>query len=137
MDRIRIKGVMVGVTMFILFVGLVTIVRAQEACEAIGEKMVTPDKVSAEFDVPKTKIRGVKLRVQQSALEIQSLVFKYVGVRANDELKDVGTVQAGGETKVFDAPGGLKKVKITGIEVLFKFPDPASKGAVIQVLGCK
>ena len=136
MDRIRIKGVMVGITMFILFVGLVTIVRAQEACEAIGEKMVTPDKVSAEFDVPKTKIRGVKLRVQQSALEIQSLKFKYGGVRADDEFKDVGTVQAGGETKVFDAPGA-KKVKITGIEVLFKFPHPASKGAVIQVLGCK
>jgi len=137
MEGIRIKGVMISVTTFILFVGLACAVRAQETCESIGEKMVAPDKVSAEFDVPKTKIRGVKLRVQQSALEIQSLKFKYGGVRADDEFKDVGTVQAGGETKVFDAPGGLKKVKITGVEVLYKFPDATSKGAVIQLLGCK
>jgi hypothetical protein len=136
MDRIRIKGVMICVTMCILFVGLASMVRARDNCEAIGEKMVTPDKVSAEFDVPKTKLRGVKIRVQQSAIEIQSLKFKYGGVRADDEFKDVGTVQPGGETKVFDAPGA-KKVKITGVEVLFKFPDATSKGAVIQVLGCK
>ncbi len=81
-------------------------------------------------------VRGVKLRVKQSAIEIQSLKFKYGGVRADDEFKNVGTVQPGGETKVFDAPGA-KKVKITGVTVLYKFTDPTSKGAVIQVLGCK
>lgn len=136
MDIIRIKGVMICITMCILLVGLASIVRAEEECEVIGEKMVTPESVSAEFDVPKTKIRGVKLRVQQSAIEFQSLKLKYGGVRADDEFTDVGTVQPGGETKVFDAPGA-KKVKITGIEVLYKFPDATSKGAVIQVLGCK
>lgn len=136
MGTIRIKGVMIFVTMCILLVGLAKTVRAEENCEVIGEKMVTPDSVSAEFDVPKTKIKGVKLRVQQSAIEFQSLKLKYGGLRADDEFKDVGTVQPGGETKAFDAPG-LKKVKITGVEVLYKFPDATSKGAVIQLLGCK
>ena len=135
MDTIRIKGVMICVTMCILFVGLASTVRAQEDCQVIGEKMVTPESVSAEFDVPKTKLRGVKVGVQQSAIEIQSLKLKYGGVTADDEYKDVGTVQPGGETKVFDAPG--RKAKITGVEVLYKFPDATSKGAVIQLLGCE
>lgn len=131
----RIKRVMICVAMCIILVGLASVVRAEE-CEVIGEKMVTPESVSAEFDVPKTKVKGVKLRVQQSAIEFQSLKLKYGGVRADDEFTDVGTVQPGGETKAYDAPGA-KKVKITGVEVLYKFPDATSKGAVIQVLGCK
>jgi hypothetical protein len=109
MDIIRIKGVMICITMCILLVGLASIVRAEEECEVIGEKMITPESVSAEFDVPKTKIRGVKLRVQQSAIEIQSLKLKYGGLRLTTS-KDVGTVQPGWETKVLMLG---RKAKIT------------------------
>jgi len=123
------------VALGILFVGLPSAVRAGEECEVIADKLVKPDGVSAEINVPKTKIKGVKLSVEQSPLELKTVKVHYNN-RADDEYNDVGTLQPGEQTKAFDAPG-LKKVKITGVTVLYKFPDDKSEGAVIQVLGCK
>jgi hypothetical protein len=136
MDSIRIKGVLVYVTVCILFVGLARTVRAEEDCQVIGEKMLSRDYVTAEFDVPKAKINGVKLRVQTSPLEIKSLTLKYGGLAPDDEYKDVGTVQPGGETKIFDGPG-LKTAELTGVAVLYGMPVVTGKGAFLQVLGCK
>jgi hypothetical protein len=126
---------LIFVGMSILFVGLPNLVNAEEKCEVIAEKLVKPDGVSAEFDVPKTKIKSVKLGVEQSPIELKTVKLHYNN-RADDEYNDVGTLQPGEQTKAFDAPG-LKKVKITGVTVLYQFPDDKSEGAVIQVLGCK
>jgi hypothetical protein len=126
---------LIFVGMSILFVGLPNLVNAEEKCEVIAEKLVKPDGVSAEFDVPKTKVKSVKLGVEQSPIELKTVKLHYNN-RADDEYNDVGTLQPGEQTKAFDAPG-LKKVKITGVTVLYKFPDDKSEGAVIQVLGCK
>jgi hypothetical protein len=126
---------LIFVGMSILFVGLPNLVNAEEECEVIAEKLVKPADVSAEFDVPKTKIKSVKLGVEQSPIELKTVKLHYNN-RADDEYNDVGTLQPGEQTKAFDAPG-LKKVKITGVTVLYQFPDDKSEGAVIQVLGCK
>ncbi len=126
---------LIFVGMSVLFVGLPNLVNAEEECEVIAEKLVKPDGVSAEFDVPKTKIKSVKLGVEQSPIELKTVKLHYNN-RADDEYNDVGTLQPGEQTKAFDAPG-LKKVKITGVTVLYQFPDDKSEGAVIQVWGCK
>ena len=119
----------------ILFVGLPNLVNAEEECAVIAEKLVKPDAVSAEFDVPKTKVKSVKLGVQQYPIELKTVKIHYNN-RGDDEYNDVGTLQPGEQTKAFDAPG-MKKVKVTGVTVLYQFPDDKSEGAVIQVLGCK
>ncbi len=135
MDTIRIKGVMICVTMCLLFVVLASTVRAEEDCQVIGEKTLKRDSVTAEFDVTKTKISGVKLRVKISPLEIKSLTLKYGGLAPEDEFKDVGTVQPGAETVFFEAPGA-KIAEITGVAVLYRLPM-SGKFPVLQVLGCK
>jgi hypothetical protein len=134
MDRIRIKGVIICVTVCLFLVGLASTVRAEEDCQVIGDKTLKRDSVSAEFDVTKTKIRGVKLRVKLSPLEIQSLTLKYGGLAPEDEFKDVGTVQPGAETVVFEAPGA-KIAEITGVAVHYK--TFTGKYPVLEVLGCK
>jgi len=126
---------LIFVGMSILFVGLPNLVNAEEKCEVIAEKLVKPADVSAEFDVPKTKIKSVKLGVEQSPIELKTVKLHYNN-RADDEYNDVGTLQPGEQTKAFDAPG-LKKVKITGVTVQYKIPDEGSQGALIQVWGCK
>ena len=126
---------LIFVGMSILFVGLPKLVNAEEECEVIADKLVKPDEVSAEINVPKTKIKSVKLSVEQSPIELKTVKIHYNN-RGDDEYNDVGTLQPGEQTKAFDAPG-MKKVKVTGVTVLYQFPDDKSEGAVIQVLGCK
>ncbi|TFG75226.1 MAG: hypothetical protein E4H21_09295 [Thermodesulfobacteriales bacterium] len=135
MIKKSIKSGIIFVALGILFVVLPSSARAGEECAVIAEKLVKPDAVSAEFDVPKTKVNSVKLSVEQSPIELKTVKIHYNN-RADDEYNDLGTLQPGEQTKAFDAPG-IKKVKITGVTVLYQFPDDKSEGAVIQVLGCK
>ena len=95
-----------------------------------------PDDVRAKINISKTRIKSVKLSVEQSSIELKTVKIHYNN-RADDEYNDVGTLQPGEQTKAFDAPGGVKKAKITGVTVLYKFPEDKSEAAVIQVLGCK
>ncbi len=126
---------LIFVGMSILFVGLPNLVNAEEECEVIAEKLVKPADVSVEFDVPKTKLKGVKLSVEQSPIELKMVKLLYAK-RADDEYSDLGTLQPGEQTRLLDAPG-MKKVKIKGITVQYKIPDESSQGALIQVWGCR
>jgi hypothetical protein len=63
---------LIFVGMSILFVGLPKLVNAEEECEVIADKLVNPDEVSAEINVPKTKIKSVKLSVEQSPIELKT-----------------------------------------------------------------
>ena len=63
--------------MSILFVGLPNLVHAEEECKVIADKLVKPDDVSAEFNVPKTKLKGVKLSVDQSPIELKMVKLYY------------------------------------------------------------
>jgi hypothetical protein len=131
------RSIRSGVIFFalgILFVGLPSILRAGEECEVIADKLVKPDDVRAEINISKTRIKSVKLSVEQSSIELKTVKIHYNN-RADDEYNDVGTLQPGEQTKAFDAPG--KKAGITGVTVLYKFPDDKSEAAVIHVLGCK
>jgi len=121
--------------MGILFVGLPNLVHAEEKCEVIAEKLVKPDDVSAEFNVPKTRLKGVKLSVDQSPIELKMVKLHYAK-RADDEYSDLGTLQPGEQTKVLDAPG-KKRVKLKGVTVQYKIPDENSQGALIQVWACR
>ena len=62
---------LIFVGMGILFVGLSNLVHAEDKCGVIAEKLVKPDASSAEFSVPKTRLKGVKLSVEQSAIELK------------------------------------------------------------------
>ncbi len=126
---------LIFVGMSILFVGLPNLVNAEEKCEVIAEKLVKPDDVSVEFDVPKTKLKGVKLSVDQSPIELKMVTLHYAK-RADDEYSDLGTLQPGEQTRLLDAPG-MKKVKIKGVTIQYKIPDESSQGALIQVWGCR
>ena len=126
---------LIFVGMSILFVGLPNLVNAEEKCEVIAEKLVKPDDVSVEFDVPKTKLKGVKLGVDQSPIELKMVTLHYAK-RADDEYSDLGTLQPGEQTRLLDAPG-MKKVKIKGVTIQYKIPDESSQGALIQVWGCR
>jgi len=121
--------------MGILFVGLSNLVHAEDKCGVIAEKLVKPDAVSTEFSVPKTRLKGVKLSVEQSAIELQMVKLHYAK-RADDVYSDLGTLQPGEQTRVLDAPG-KKRVKLKGVTVQYKIPDEKSQGALIKVWVCK
>ena len=123
------------VGMGILFVGLSNLVHAEDKCGVIAEKLVKPDAVSTEFKVPKTRLKGVKLSVEQSAIELQMVKLHYAK-RADDVYSDLGTLQPGEQTRVLDAPG-KKRVKLKGATVQYKIPDEKSQGALIKVWVCK
>lgn len=123
------------VGMGILFVGLSNLVHAEDKCGVIAEKLVKPDAVSAEFSVPKTRLKGVKLSVEQSAIELQMVKLHYAK-RADDVYSDLGTLQPGEQTRVLDAPG-KKRVKLKGVTVQYKIPDEKSQGALIKVWACR
>ena len=123
------------VGMGILFVGLSNLVHAEDKCGVIAEKLVKPDAVSTEFKVPKTRLKGVKLSVEQSAIELQMVKLHYAK-RADDVYSDLGTLKPGEQTRVLDAPG-KKRVKLKGVTVQYKIPDEKSQGALIKVWVCK
>ncbi len=123
------------VGMGILFVGVSNLVHAEDKCGVIAEKLVKPDAVSTEFKVPKTRLKGVKLSVEQSAIELQMVKLHYAK-RADDVYSDLGTLQPGEQTRVLDAPG-KKRVKLKGVTVQYKIPDENSQGALIKVWVCK
>ena len=132
MKRFLSLAVVLAVTAVFFTVG--NFAQAEE-CEVIAEKLVKPADVSVEFDVPKTKLKGVKLGVEQSPIELKMVQLHYAK-RADDEYSDLGTLQPGEQTRLLDAPG-MKKVKIKGISVQYKIPEEGSQGALIQVWGCK
>ena len=99
--------------MGILFVGLSNLVHAEDKCGVIAEKLVKPDAAGTEFKVPKTRLKGVKLSVEQSAIELQMVKLHYAK-RADDVYSDLGTLQPGEQTRVLDAPG-KKRVKLKGV----------------------
>jgi len=121
--------------MGILFVGLSNLVHAEDKCGVIAEKLVKPDAAGTEFKVPKTRLKGVKLSVEQSAIELQMVKLHYAK-RADDVYSDLGTLQPGEQTRVLDAPG-KKRVKLKGVTVQYTIPDENSQGALIKVWVCK
>jgi len=121
--------------MGILFVGLSNLVHAEDKCGVIAEKLVKPDAAGTEFKVPKTRLKGVKLSVEQSAIELQMVKLHYAK-RADDVYSDLGTLQPGEQTRVLDAPG-KKRVKLKGVTVQYKIPDEKSQGALIKVWACR
>ena len=123
------------VGMGILFVGLSNLVHAEDKCGVIAEKLVKPDAVSTEFKVPKTRLKGVKLSVEQSAIELQMVKLHYAK-RADDVYSDLGTLKPGEQTRVLDAPG-KKRVKLKGVTVQYTIPDENSQGALIKVWACR
>jgi len=126
---------LIFIGMGILFVGLSNLVHAEDKCEVIAEKLVKPDAVSTEFKVPKTRLKGVKLSVEQSAIELQMVKLHYAK-RADDVYSDLGTLQPGEQTRVLDAPG-KKRVKLKGVTVQYTIPDENSQGALIKVWACR
>jgi len=121
--------------MGILFVGLSNLVHAEDKCGVIAEKLVKPDAAGAEFSVPKTRLKGVKLSVEQSAIELKMVKLHYAK-RADDVYSDLGTLQPGEQTRVLDAPG-KKRVKLKGVTVQYTIPDENSQGALIKVWACR
>ncbi len=123
------------VGMGILFVGLSNLVHPEDKCGVIAEKLVKPDAAGTEFKVPKTRLKGVKLSVEQSAIELQMVKLHYAK-RADDVYSDLGTLQPGEQTRVLDAPG-KKRVKLKGVTVQYTIPDENSQGALIKVWACR
>ena len=126
---------LIFIGMGILFVGLSNLVHAEDKCEVIAEKLVKPDDAGAEFKVPKTRLKGVKLSVEQAPIELKMVKLHYAK-RADDVYSDLGTLQPGEQTRVLDAPG-KKRVKLKGVTVQYTIPDEKSQGALIKVWACR
>ena len=76
-------------------------------------------------------IEEVKFSVEGADVEVTSIVMHWNN-RRDDELKNVGTIKAGGETAPSDAPGN--KARLEGVTVKYKILGK-KKNATFKVWG--
>lgn len=118
-------------------VGSVAVMGSASAAEwfVLGQQTLKSANPSAEIKHLGTasdkNIEEVKFSVEGADVEVTSIVLHWNN-RRDDELKDVGTIKAGGETAPSDAPGN--KARLEGVTVKYRILGK-KKNATFKVWG--
>jgi hypothetical protein len=123
------------VVWFVLIMNVETQVKAADEWFVLGQATIkSVDQgvdIKSEGGFLKKDVKQVKLSAEGADVQVTKLVLRYNN-RKDEEVSNIGTLKAGGQSTPMDAPG--RKARLESVTVTYKI-DGAAQSAVIKVWG--
>jgi hypothetical protein len=135
MNRKNLILAAIFVVGFVFFMNVESEVKAADEWFVLGQKAIkSVDQgvdIKSEGGFLKKDVKQVKLSVEGADVQITKLVLRYNN-RKDEEVSNIGTLKAGGQSTPMDAPG--RKARLESVTVTYKIVGDA-QSAVLKVWG--